>query len=207
MINLKADCIAERSFDDNIDSMFRKNKAVIVAAFLFIFFYIAFALGYFPSTVYSRFSVALVSILVVTLAFLSACGTTFYWDQAITPLTAEVVPIILLAVGLDSLFIIADAERKVLPTLKNCELRIAYALKDVGPSILTATLCESLTFFIGAITAVPALNNFCVVAGLAFIFNFILSMTILVPLLSLDNHRLKVGRTDIICCFRKEKNI
>jgi hypothetical protein len=80
LIKLKADCIAERSFDDNIDSMFRKNKAVIVAAFIFIFLYIALALGYFPSTVQSRFSLALVSISVIALSFVSACGTTFYWD-------------------------------------------------------------------------------------------------------------------------------
>jgi predicted RND superfamily exporter protein len=81
---------------------------------------------------------------------------------------------------------------------------MAYALKEVGPAILTATLCESIAFFIGAITAVPALNNFCVVAGLAFLYNFILLMTVLVPVLSLDNHRIRIGRADIICCFRKE---
>lgn len=79
MIKLKADCIAERSFDDNIDSMFRKNQAVIVAAIVFIFLYISLALGYFPNPVYCRFAVALVSIMVIFLSFLAACGCTFYW--------------------------------------------------------------------------------------------------------------------------------
>ena len=153
-------------------------------AFVLIFLYIALALGYIPSKVYLRFGIALIGILIVAISFLSACGTTFYWGQSISPLTAEVVPIILLAVGLDSLFIIQDAESKVAPVLKKDQLRIAYALKDVGPSILTATLSEIIVFYVGAITAVPALNNFCVVAGLAFIYNFILVMTVLVPLLS-----------------------
>lgn len=80
MIKLKADCIAERSFDDNIDSMLRKNKAVIVSAVVFIFIYIAIALGFFPSKVNCRFSIALVSVFVITISFMAACGMTFYWD-------------------------------------------------------------------------------------------------------------------------------
>jgi predicted RND superfamily exporter protein len=131
MIKLKADCIAERSFDDNIDSMLRKNKAVIVSAIIFIFLYIAIALGHFPSRVHCRFWIALVSIFVIVISFMAASGTTFYWDQKLTPLTAEVVPIILLAVGLDSLFIINEAEQILPATLSKTELRLAYALKDV----------------------------------------------------------------------------
>ena len=190
MIKLKADCIAERSFDDNIDSMLRKNKAVIISAIIFIFLYIALALGHFPSIVYSRFWISFAGISVIVLSFMAACGTTFYWDQKLTPLTAEVVPIILLAIGLDSLFIINNAERSVPAILTKSEVRLAYALKEVGPAILTATMCESIAFFIGAITAVPVLQNFCVVAGLAFIFNFLLLMTVLVPLLNIDNNRI-----------------
>ena len=118
MIKLKADSVAERSFNDNIDSMFKKNQAVIVAAFVFIFLYISLALGHFPSKVYMRFTIGLSSILVVAISFMSACGTTFYWGQSLTPLTADVVPIILLAVGLDSLFIVLDAEQKITPSSK-----------------------------------------------------------------------------------------
>ena len=113
MIKLKADCIAERSFDDNIDSMLRKNKAVVITATIFIFFYIALALGHFPSIVHCRFWISFASITLIVLSFLAACGTTFYWDQKLTPLTAEVVPIILLAIGLDSLFIITTAEQNI----------------------------------------------------------------------------------------------
>lgn len=113
----------------------------------------------------------------------------------------------MIAIGLDSVFIITDAERKISSNLKSSDLRIAYALKEVGPAILTATMCESIAFFIGAITAVPALHNFCVVAGLAFLFNFVLLMTVLVPILSLDNHRIRVARNDIICCFTKNKQV
>lgn len=50
----------------------------------------------------------------------------------------------------------------------------------------------------------PALNNFCVVASLAVIYNFILFATVLVPLVNLDNHRIARGKADLVCCFKKQ---
>lgn len=54
------------------------------------------------------------------------------------------------------------------------ELRVAYALKEIGPSIFAAAFCEALAFFIGMLTDVPALYSFCLVAGLSVIADFIL---------------------------------
>ncbi len=78
MITLKADFVAQRSYKDNITSMFEKNTALLIAAILFIFIYISLALGYFPDTLYSRFFFALVCVIVVLTAFLAACGCSFY---------------------------------------------------------------------------------------------------------------------------------
>jgi Niemann-Pick C1 protein len=47
-------------------------------------------------------------------------------------------------------------------------------LKDIGPSIFTAATCEGLAFFIGMLTDVPALQNFCLVAGLGVVADFVL---------------------------------
>jgi hypothetical protein len=35
--------------------------------------------------------------------------------------------------------------------------RIAFALKEIGPSIFVAAFCEALAFFIGMQTNIPAL--------------------------------------------------
>jgi Niemann-Pick C1 protein len=83
------------------------------------------------------------------------------------------------------------------------EERIAFALKDIGPSILSAATCEALAFFIGMLTDVPALQNFCLVAGLGVICDFLLQMTIYIGALALDNRRIKDNRGDVICCLKK----
>ena len=51
--------------------------------------------------------------------------------------------------------------------------RIAFALKEIGPSIFVAAFCEALAFFIGMQTNIPALSSFCLVAGIAVLMDFI----------------------------------
>lgn len=106
-------------------------------------------------------------------------------------ISAEVVPFLILAIGVDNMFLICRAERNVPDFVENIEHRIAFALKEIGPSILCAASCESLAFFIGMLTDVPALQNFCLIAGLGVLTDFILQLTIFVGVLTLDNHRIK----------------
>jgi len=107
-----------------------------------------------------------------------------------TMISAEVVPFLILAIGVDNMFLIARAEREVNPDIKTMELRCAYALKEIGPSIFTAAFCEALAFFIGMMTNVPALWSFCLVAGIAVIADFCLQMTVYVAALTLDGKRI-----------------
>lgn len=55
------------------------------------------------------------------------------------------------------MFLIARAEREIPATVTAIDERIGFAMKEIGPSIFTASLCESIAFFIGLLTDVPAL--------------------------------------------------
>ena len=90
--------------------------------------------------------------------------------------------------------------------IKSVELRLAYALKEIGPSIFCATFCESLAFFVGMLTDVPALWSFCLVAGIAVILDFLLQITLFIAALSLDGKRIQSERADILFCI-KAKNV
>lgn len=115
----------------------------------------------------------------------------------------EVVPFLILAIGVDNMFLISRAEREIPESITAVEERIGFAMKEIGPSIFTAALCESLAFFIGLVTDVPALQNFCLVAGLGVVVDFFLQMTIFVGALAIDNRRIQNGRADLICCCFK----
>jgi predicted RND superfamily exporter protein len=72
------------------------------------------------------------------------------------------------------MFLISRAERSVPSYVKSLDERIGFALKEIGPSIFTAALCESIAFFIGLLTDVPALRNFCLIAGIGVVADFVL---------------------------------
>lgn len=121
-------------------------------------------------------------------------------------ISAEVVPFLILAIGVDNMFLIARAERDIPASITSIEERMGFAMKEIGPSIFTAAFCESIAFFIGLLTDVPALQNFCLVAGLGVVVDFLLQMTIFVGAMAIDNKRIQDGRADLVCGCRKIEN-
>jgi Niemann-Pick C1 protein len=165
-----------------------------------MFIYVSLAIGFFPSRVHNRFLLGFVGIFVVISSLIAAVGITFYAAIPLSMISAEVVPFLILAIGVDNMFLISRAERSVPANVVDMELRVAYALKEIGPSIFTAAFCEALAFFIGMLTDVPALWSFCLVAGLAVCADFILQITIFIAALTLDGKRIQQNKADIVFC-------
>lgn len=46
----------------------------------------------------------------------------------------------------------------------------------VAPSILGAAVCEAVAFLVGALTDIPALRQFCLVAATAVLVGFVLQV-------------------------------
>ena len=187
---MKADYLAERSIQDNIELESSQNSAIVVISYILMFFYVSLAIGFFPDRIHCKFGLGGVGIMVVLFSLMGGIGLTFYWNDKLTMISAEVVPFLILAIGVDNMFLIARAEREVPDSVTSIEERIGFAMKEIGPSIFTAALCECLAFFIGLLTDVPALQNFCLVAGLGVAVDFLLQMTIFVGALAIDNKRI-----------------
>ena len=119
--------------------------------------YVGCAIGHLPSKVHSKFALGFGGIIVVAFSLLTSFGISFYLNQVLTMISIEVAPFLLLAIGVDNMFLITRAERMVPEHIKSIDYRIAFALKDIGPSIFVAAFCEALAFFIGSTTDIPAL--------------------------------------------------
>ena len=58
--------------------------------------------------------------------------------------------------------------------------------------MLLCSLTECVTFFLGTLTEMPAIEEFAYAAALAILFDFLFQITLFLAVLSLDARRLEV---------------
>lgn len=111
LIDVKIDYMAERSIPDNITQEGSENAFIIIISYCMMFVYVGCAIGHLPSKVFSKFSLGFAGIFVVISALISSIGITFYMNEKLTMISAEVVPFLILAIGVDNMFLITRAEK------------------------------------------------------------------------------------------------
>ena len=202
LLPIEVNFMAERSIPDNIADQTNQNSAVVFISYSMMFIYISMALGFVPSCIHSRFVLGFSGIFIVIASLGIALGFCSYIGIGMTMISTEVVPFLILAIGVDNMFIIVRAERTVDSKVTDVVERIAKGLANVGPSIFTAATCEFLAFLVGVMTDIPALQSFCLVAAVAILFDFIFQVTTFIAMLSIDNNRIKSLRYDILFCMK-----
>ena len=123
--------------------------------------------------------------MVVGASICSAFGLASYMDQGVSMISAEVVPFLILAIGVDNMFIIANANKRAESLHLSTSSQLGEALREVGPSISTAAVCEFLAFIVGFMTNIPALQSFCLVAALAVFFDYLFQITVFIAVLAM----------------------
>lgn len=74
-----------------------------------MFVYIGVAIGRFPSKVSSGFTLAIIGIIIVLASVLASMGLVAFLGIGFTMISAEVIPFLILAIGVDNMFIIKNA--------------------------------------------------------------------------------------------------
>ncbi|XP_028655809.2 NPC1-like intracellular cholesterol transporter 1 [Erpetoichthys calabaricus] len=199
--------MAERSLEDEINRTTAEDIPVFMISYIVIFIYIALALGEYSSCkrvlIDSKIVVGLGGILVVGCAVLSSMGFYAWIGIPSSLIILEVVPFLVLAVGADNVFIfVLELQRDERKPGEKTEEQIGRVLGSVAPSMLLCSLSESVCFFLGALSTMPAVKTFALYAALAVLFDFLLQMTAFVALLSLDAKRQEAMRYDVVCCIR-----
>ncbi|XP_040011338.1 NPC1-like intracellular cholesterol transporter 1 isoform X2 [Xiphias gladius] len=197
--------MAERSLEDEINRTTAEDIPIFMISYAVIFVYIAVALGEYSSwkriLVDSKFLVGLGGILVVACSVLASMGFYSWIGIPSSLVILQVVPFLVLAVGADNIFIfVLEYQRDVRRPGEKREEHIGRVLGNVAPSMLLCSLSESVCFFLGALSTMPAVKSFALYAALAVLMDFILQMTAFVALLSLDARRQDNNRCELLCC-------
>ncbi|KAM4617005.1 NPC1-like intracellular cholesterol transporter 1 [Polymixia lowei] len=197
--------MAERSLEDEINRTTTEDIPIFMISYAVIFIYIAVALGEYSSwkrmLVDSKFLVGLGGILVVGFSVLASMGFYAWIGVPSSLIILQVVPFLVLAVGADNIFIfVLEYQRDMRMPGEKREEQIGRVLGNVAPSMLLCSLSESVCFFLGALSTMPAVKSFALYAALAVLMDFVLQMTAFVALLSLDARRQDNSRCELVCC-------
>lgn len=126
-------------------------------------------------------------ILVVLSSILCSLGALGYARYSTTMLVIEVIPFLILAVGVDNLFILVHTYHRLdISKYISSSEAVADALGEVGPSILLTALSQACCFGIGSVTDMPAVQTFALYAAVAITFNFFLQITAFIALMTID---------------------
>ncbi|RVX16076.1 Niemann-Pick C1 protein [Vitis vinifera] len=178
---------------------------IVKISYLVMFAYISLTLGDTPrlSSFYisSKIFLGLAGVMLVMLSVLGSVGFFSAIGVKSTLIIMEVIPFLVLAVGVDNMCILVHAVKRQ-PLELPLEGRISNALVEVGPSITLASLAEVLAFAVGTFIPMPACRVFSMFAALAVLLDFLLQVTAFVALIVFDFLRAEDRRIDCFPCIK-----
>ncbi|KAL9604689.1 MAG: hypothetical protein Q9219_000409 [cf. Caloplaca sp. 3 TL-2023] len=202
----------EISLEQELNKSTNTDAKIVVVSYIIMFLYASLALGSTTLTaksilhnpanalVQSKFTLGVIGILIVLMSVSASVGLFSACGIKVTLIIAEVIPFLVLAVGVDNIFLIVhEFERVNLSHLDDSvEVRMSKALGRMGPSILLSASTETVAFALGAAVGMPAVKNFAAYAAGAVLINALLQITMFVSVLSLNQRRVESHRAD---CF------
>ncbi|XP_034489627.1 NPC intracellular cholesterol transporter 1 homolog 1b [Drosophila innubila] len=207
--NLDIAYSAERSIQDAIVELSEGEVGTVVISYVVMFLYVAIALGRIRSCLGflrdSRIMLAVSGIVIVLASVICSLGFWGYIGITTTMLAIEVIPFLVLAVGVDNIFIMVHTYQRLDHSrYETIHEAIGEAIGQVGPSILQTASSEFACFAIGAISEMPAVKTFAMYAAAAILFDFLLQITAFVALMAIDEQRYRNGRLDMLCCVQSK---
>ncbi|XP_071923445.1 uncharacterized protein [Coffea arabica] len=203
--NLTLAFSSESSIEEELKRESTADVITILISYLVMFAYISLTLGDTPRfTSYYISSKVLLGLSGVILVFLSVLGSVGFFSAVgvkSTLIIMEVIPFLVLAVGVDNMCILVHAVKRQ-PLELPLEGRISNALVEVGPSITLASLSEVLAFAVGSFIPMPACRVFSMFAALAVLLDFLLQVTAFVALIVFDFLRAEDYRIDCFPCIK-----
>ena len=205
----------ERSLEEELNKSTNTDAKIVVVSYVVMFLYASLALGSASITmrsllsnpsnalVQSKFTLGVVGIVIVLMSVSGSVGLFSAAGVKVTLIIAEVIPFLVLAVGVDNIFLIVHEFERVNVSHPDEEIdeRVAKALGRMGPSILLSASTETVAFAMGAFVGMPAVKNFAAYAAGAVFINALLQVTMFVSVLALNQRRVESLRTDCFPCI------
>ncbi|KAL2217316.1 cholesterol transport protein [Thermoascus aurantiacus ATCC 26904] len=209
----------EISLEQELNKSSNTDAKIVAISYVIMFLYASLALGSVTVTwrsllsnpanalVQSKFTLGIVGIIIVLMSVSASVGLFSAAGIRVTLIIAEVIPFLVLAVGVDNIFLIVHEFERVNISHPDEEIdeRVARAVGRMGPSILLSATTETVAFALGALVGMPAVKNFAVYAAGAVFINAVLQVTMFISVLALNQRRVESLRADCVPCLTVRK--
>lgn len=216
---LRVSFTTEISLEQELNKSTNTDAKIVVISYIIMFIYASLALGSVTVTwkslfinpanalVQSKFTLGIVGIVIVLMSVSASVGVFAAVGVKATLIIAEVIPFLVLAVGVDNIFLIVHEFERINTSHPDEEIdeRVARAAGRIGPSIFLSALTETVAFALGIFVGMPAVKNFAAYAAGAVFINAVLQITLFISVLALNQRRVESLRADCIPCFTVRK--
>lgn len=213
---LRLSFTTEISLEKELNKSTNSDKRIIILSYIVMLLYASLTLGsttlslrsFFqkPASLFIeiKFTLGVVGVMIVLMSLSASIGFFSIMGIKATLIIAEVIPFIVLAVGVDNIFLIVHELERVNTSHADAlvEDRISRALGRIGPSILLSATNETIAFSLGAYVGMPAVRNFAIYAAGAVLINSMLQVTMFISVLALNQRRIEDQRADCFPCVR-----
>lgn len=151
----------------------------------------------------SNFALGLGATITVAMSLLTGFSFCMICGFAITS-SSQVLPFVLLGIGIDDAFVIVAQFRHSDPNL-TLDDRLKETAKIACPSITVTSLTDCVAFSLAAFSDIPDVKYFAFFAAVTVMVDFIYQITFFMALLVLDHRRIENNRYDCcLCCIKAD---
>ncbi|XP_067002483.2 NPC intracellular cholesterol transporter 1 [Anabrus simplex] len=160
---------SERSVEDELERGSHSDLRTIAISYAVMFIYIAVSLGQIQSRkrllIDSKITLGLAGVAIVCASVICSVGLFSYFGIPATLIIIEVIPFLVLAVGVDNIFIMVQTHQRESrrPDESHAD-HVGRTLGQVGPSILLTSVSECCCFFLAGLSGMPAVKTFALYA-------------------------------------------
>ncbi|GMH94729.1 hypothetical protein TL16_g12987 [Triparma laevis f. inornata] len=180
--------LSSQAFDEEVKKLVVDDMPLFMGAIYIIIIFLALTFG--PLTrAKNRVLLSFVALPQVILSLMFATGCQGFFGAKISTLNF-LIGFILAGVGVDDMIVVEEFYARA--KAKNSKSVMRDTLSEGGMAVFLTSFTAVVAFLVGAFVDLPAVRSFCVCAGLAFGFNFVMNVTFFPAFLFLDESR---------CCF------
>ncbi|KAF9960579.1 hypothetical protein BGZ70_008559 [Mortierella alpina] len=164
---------------------------LLAMAYFVMFLYISLSVGR-VDLVKSKYGLGIAAVATVFVSLLMSIGLCSVFGVTLTLMPWEILPFMIIVVGVENINTLVHAVVETSMDLPVKE-RVGRGLGSVGVSITMTLVAELCLLIVGAMTTIPAVQEFCTFAIAAVIMDYLLQMTFFITVISIDIRRLELS--------------